>query len=58
MTAHRTELSELTWNDKPLDELSRGELMQLCEVLHAMVWRSAENFEALLRKQWEVRGTA
>ena len=55
---HRTELSELEWNDKTVDQTSRDELIELCEVLHSMVWRSAENFEALLKKQWDVRGTA
>lgn len=54
----RTELAELEWKGKPLAELSREELIELCGVLHDLVWRSSENFEALLRKQWEVRGTA
>lgn len=58
MTLHRTELSELTWNDKTTADMSREELIELCAVLHAMVWRSAENFEALLKQQWEVRGRA
>lgn len=54
----RTDASELEWRGKPLAELSREELIELVGVLHDMVWRSAENFEALLRKQWEVRGHA
>lgn len=52
------DVSELEWNDKPLTELSRDELIELVGVLHSMVWRSAENFERLLKKQWEVRGRA
>ncbi len=58
-TAHRrTNVSELEWRGKPLAELSREELIELVGVLHDMVWQSAENFEALLRKQWQPRGTA
>ena len=54
----RSDISELTWNEKPLAELSREELIELVGVLHDLVWRSAENFEVILRKQWEPRGTA
>lgn len=52
MTA-RTNLSELEWRGKPLADLDREELIELVGVLHDMVWRSAENFERLLRKQFE-----
>lgn len=54
----RTPLAELEWNGKLLHEMSRDELIEVCGALHDMVWASAENFEALLRKQWEVRGHA
>ena len=50
---HRTPLSDLTWNDKPLAQLSRDELIQLVGVLHDLVWRSAENFERLLGQQMQ-----
>lgn len=43
--SQRAPLAELTWNDKPLNELSREELVELVGVLHGIVCRSAENFE-------------
>lgn len=52
------DVNELEWRNKPLAELNREELVELVTVLHDLVWRSAENFEALLRKQWEPRGHA
>lgn len=56
MTTH--DVNELEWRDKPLAELDREELIELVGVLHDMIWRSAENFERILRKQWEARGHA
>lgn len=47
----RTPFSELTWRDKPVEELGRSELLELVEVLHGMVWDSAQNFEDLLTSQ-------
>lgn len=52
------DIADLTWNDKTLAELDREELIELVGVLHSLVWRSADNFEALLCKQWEPKGHA
>lgn len=44
----RIPFSQLEWRDKPVDQLDRDELLELVEVLHGMVWDSAENFDHLL----------
>lgn len=49
--ATKYDIAELTWKDKPVDQLTREELVELVGVLHDMVWRSSENFERLLRSQ-------
>jgi hypothetical protein len=43
----RTPFLQMEWRDRPVTELSRSELLELCEVLHGMVWDSAENFDRL-----------
>lgn len=55
----RLPFSELTWRDKPVADCTRDELLELVEVLHGVVWDSAENFERLLKAKFnDVAGHA
>lgn len=48
----------LEWRNKPVEELTREELIELVGVLNNLVWESAENFEHLLSQAFPHTTTA
>lgn len=45
-----TDRPPLEWNNKPVEELERHELIELVSVLNELVWKSAEANERLIEQ--------
>ena len=53
----RTPYSEIEWNDKPVTEMQRDELLSLVETLWNLVAVSAANFDLLAHAHQQLLAT-